>query len=260
MDGEILRGEVYWVCLDDSVGYEEKTGRPGVVISANGLNEKEGKVTIAYTSKQGFALPTCPSIVDPQGGRMRVLCDQLRTVDKSRLSRYMFTLEKSELIRVTGALACALCIPVPKNDSKSIPPENDDKITSLRCEADMWRRMYEKVMDQLVEIRVASDNVRKEKTVVKSALVEPDAGYEDKVVPTKKPKKEKSTWNGIKVNVNTVSTADELTRLTGICSRTAGEIVRTRKIVGPYKSVEDLLALESFGKIAMKRYGHMLEV
>lgn len=260
MDGEILRGEVYWVCLDDSIGCEEKTGRPGVVVSANGLNEKIEGVTIAFTTQQSFASPTRPSIADPQGGRMRVLCEQLRTVDVSRLSRYMFTLDNSEMIRVTGALACALCTPIPKNEPKSIIPENDDKIASLRCESDMWRRMYEKVMDQLAEMRIAADSVQKEKAVVKSALVEPDIGYEDEVVPTKKPKKEKTVWSGVKVNINTVPSARELTRSTGINLRTAGEIIRVRSVVGPYKSVEDLLALEHFGKTAMNRYGHMLEV
>lgn len=261
MNGEYLRGEVYWICLDDSVGGEEKTGRPGVIVSADGLNEKSESVTIAFLSKQGFNTATRPSIADPKGGRQRVLCDQLRTVDKSRLTKYMHTLDKSELVRVTGALACTFCIAPPRPEEKREPEDNDQ--TALRCEADMWHRMYEKVMDQLVEIRVAADMAKK--TVKpKPALPEPDLGFEEeepKLPEEPKPKKnEKTVWDGVKVNVNTVPSATELKNRTGMAMNTALEIIKTRKIVGKYDKLDDLLALDKFGERSMKRYGHMLTV
>lgn len=271
MNGEILRGEVYWVCLDGSRGGEEKTGRPGLVISSNGLNEKEETVTIAFMSNVGFASPNRPSVVNPQGGRSRVLCNQLITVDKSRLSKYMWSIDDSELIRVTGALACTLCIPTPRPEKKK--DESDEVVTSLRCEAEMWRRMYEKVMDQLVEIRVAADIAKKIEPkeepvvaeepmpVVMPGLVEPDPGYEEDVQePEKKPEPKKIEWDGIKVNVNTVATGAELKARTGMAMRTACEIVRVREAVGKYEKLDDLLALDHFGDLSMKRYGHMLTV
>ncbi len=264
MDGEYLRGEVYWVCLDDSIGGEERTGRPGLVVSADGLNEKNESVTIAFLSKQGFPAPTRPSIADPKGGRSRVLCDQLRTVDKSRLTKYMYTADDSEIIRITGALACTLCIPTPKPEVKT---DTDDKFASLRCEAEMWRRMYEKTMDQLVELRVNAIVADRTKTmevapkttreiVKKTALVEPDPGYEEEPAPQKK----KTEWDGVKVNINTVKTGKELKQKTGMAMHAASEIIRVRNAVGAYEKVEDLLALEHFGERSMAKYGHMLEV
>lgn len=268
MNGEFLRGEVYWVCLDDSIGSEEKTGRPGVIVSSDGLNAKEESVTIAFITKQGFATANRPSISGAAWamGRARVLCDQLRTVDKSRLHKYMFTCDDSEMVRITGALACTLCIPNTPNKKDVVPQKlegNDDVVASMRCEIDMWRRMYEKVMDQLVEIKVAADMAnrvepKKEPVEVKSALVEPDSGFEE--AEPEEPKKAKTVWDGVKVNVNTVATGTELKNRTGMSSRSAMEIVKTRKIVGKYEKLDDLLALEHFGEISMKRYGHMLTV
>ena len=278
MNGEFLRGEVYWVCLDDSIGNEEKTGRPGVIISANGLNEKEGRVTIAFLSTAGFSSANRPSIIAPKGDRQRVLCDQLRTVDVSRLNKYMFTCTESEMTRITGALACTLCIPTPKQEKKA--PTDDSVVESMRAEIDMWRKMYEKTMDQLVELRVATvvaqrtnrvvavetaaekelivdDIVPEEVPVVKHGLVEPDPGFEEE---PKKRKKNDIVWDGVKVNINTVKTGKELHQKIGIATRTAEEIVRVRKTVGNYSSVDDLLALDNFGQRCMKRYGHMLEV
>lgn len=290
MNGEFLRGEVYWICLDDSVGGEERTGRPAVVISTNGLNAQNDTVTVAYLSKQGFAAATRPSIVDPKGGRQRVLCDQLRTIDKSRLNRYMHTLSGDEMIRVEGALACTLGLPVPKGKGKEAPAavqkQEDKDLAAMKLEIDMWRRMYEKTMDQLVELRVNAAVARlteramepvlepvvpepeepeevPEPKVVKHGLVEPDTGVEEESAPEEpeqKPKKPKVEWDGVKVNINTVASGRELMRRTGMAQRTAQEIIKVRDTIGKYEKIDDLLALDHFGNLSMKRYGHMLTV
>lgn len=282
MDGEILRGEVYWVSIDDSIGDEEKTGRPAVVISGNGLNEKQNTVVVAFLSLSGFASASRPSISGPGGKRRRVLCDQIRTVDKSRLTKYESKLDESELIRVTGALAAVMNIPLAVS-KKEVPKYQDDELPALKAELDMWKRMYTLTMDQLVELRVgaavnermkAKENPPIEETPVitpknpiKKGLVEPDLGYEEDPLPPKKPVSPKKTtspkkveWNGVKVNINTVESWQKLKERTGMSRLAATEIVKTRKIVGNYQKVEDLLALENFGETCMKRYGHMLEV
>ena len=300
MNGEFLRGEVYWICLDDSIGGEERTGRPAVVISTNGLNRQNDTVTVAYMSTTGFAAATRPSVINPQTNkRIRVLCEQLRTLDKSRLNKYMYTITEDEMIRVEGALACTLGLPMPKGKGKEVPAaaqkQEDKDSAAMKLEIDMWRRMYEKTMDQLVELRVAQavaqrtnrvvvvetaaekehpevivDDIVPEEVpepkVVKHGLVEPDPGFEEESVPEepkqkpKKPKTEKAAWDGVKVNINTVASGRELMRRTGMSQRSASEIVRVRDVVGKYEKIEDLLALDQFGQIAMKRYGHMLTV
>ena len=280
----VLRGDVWWISAGTSSDWEQNFGRPAVVISGDVGNERMPMVMVAFvtTSSQRKPSPIYPKIVFPEGER-RVLCNQVYTVDKSRLDRKICTLTESEMVRVGGALAVAMCIPqYPKNPQ--IEKSGSEDTMSLRCEVDMWRKMYEKTMDQLVELRINTTIARltdramepvlepvlseeAPKSVFKSALPEPDLGYEEesnneeKTRPTSKQRvRNKVEWDGVKVNVNTVKTATELKNRTGMAMHTAVEIVRTRKIVGAYEKLEDLLALDKFGEIAMKRYGHMLEV
>ncbi len=63
-----------------------------------------------------------------------------------------------------------------------------------------------------------------------------------------------------KVNVNLVKTANELTKLTGMCGRTTNGIIKYREEHGKFACLEDLLKTPAFGATAMKRYGHLLEV
>lgn len=154
-NGMILRGEVYWVSVDDSVGGEIQTGRPAVIVSGDRSNEKSSTVVAAFVTSQGNFHPHNVSIVI-NGAAHRVKCDQLRTVSKERLGRHMGVLTKSELTRVTGALATALCIPIRPIESTPKEQENTE-ITALKAECEMWKRSYDTVMNQLVELKVNSD-------------------------------------------------------------------------------------------------------
>ena len=153
-NGRILRGEVYWVCLDDSVGSEQMTGRPAVVISGNKANEILQTVIVAYITSQSRPTPSNVSIKYENEYR-RVLCNQIRTIDKQRLTRYIFTLEDNEMQRVTGSLATSMCIPLAT--TKKEEPAEDPEKTALRAECDMWKRLYDVTMNQLVEIKVTSE-------------------------------------------------------------------------------------------------------
>jgi competence protein ComEA len=65
---------------------------------------------------------------------------------------------------------------------------------------------------------------------------------------------------GEKVNINKIDNITKLQKKTGMSQRTASEIIRHREQFGDYEKIDDLLNLKAFGKIAMNRYGHMLEV
>ena len=107
----VRRGGVWWIDAGISVGDEEKMGRPGVVVSGDGSNEKCGTVVVAYcTTRLGPSSPlNCKVVV--RGKTNKVLCNQLCTVDKSRLNERLCTLTEPEMVRVGGALAGAMCIP-----------------------------------------------------------------------------------------------------------------------------------------------------
>lgn len=111
---------------------------------------------------------------------------------------------------------------------------------------------------RIVESKLCCTPMQIEPEKVAMPKQEPDPGYE---VTEEQPKpKEKPEWDGVKVNVNTVATAAELMRRTGLSVRPAQAVMKYRKEHGPFETLEDLLKVDGFGKIAMKRYGHMLEV
>jgi mRNA interferase MazF len=79
-----LRGEVWLTGLDPTVGREIQKTRPCLIVSPDSLNQYLGTViAVPLTSGSkpaGFRVP-----ITFKGTDGLLLCDQLRTLDKSRL-------------------------------------------------------------------------------------------------------------------------------------------------------------------------------
>jgi mRNA interferase MazF len=84
----VKRGEVHWVNLDPTVGTEIRKTRPALVVSPDDLNAALPRVIVAPLTSQGQPLGCRPEVVF-QGRPARILLDQLRSVDKRRLSGKM---------------------------------------------------------------------------------------------------------------------------------------------------------------------------
>lgn len=88
----ILRGEVYWVNLDPTVGAEIQKTRPCLVVSPDDMNAALPRVIVAPITSKGQPLGCRPEVTI--GGKAgRVLLDQLRCVDKARLAGRMGALD-----------------------------------------------------------------------------------------------------------------------------------------------------------------------
>ena len=166
MEQEIKRGDVWWISLDDSIGYEMQTGRPALVISADGMNEKLSTVVVAYmTTSDSISSPSKVKVY-LHGKTNAVLCNQLRTVDKNRLTTYVASLSEEDMRRVMGALALTLCIPYPAPPVKKAPEvaKNNSDVVALQVELDLLRKQYDIVLEKLVEKRVSEDIAKKTET------------------------------------------------------------------------------------------------
>ena len=86
--GVVKRGEVYWVHLDPTRGSEICKTRPALVISPDDMNQALPRVIVAPLTSKGQPLGCRPELTF-QGKRARLLLDQIRTVDKSRLGEKM---------------------------------------------------------------------------------------------------------------------------------------------------------------------------
>ena len=80
------RGEIWLVNLEPTVGSEIKKSRPCVVVSPAELNDKLRTVIVAPMTSKGFAAPFRVP-VKHEGIQGLIVLDQLRTVDKLRLTK-----------------------------------------------------------------------------------------------------------------------------------------------------------------------------
>lgn len=252
--------------VDDSIGAEIQTGRPAVIISGDKANEISPTVIVAFITSQGNPHPHNVSI-QMNGTLNRVKCDHLRTIAKERLTRFVCKLSKPEMVRVTGALATAQCIPIRGPESTSQEKENKE-IIALKAECEMWKRCYDAVMSQLVELKVSTDLTmrmarRMEPEYVyeeseiedeeQEPVVEPEPVVEETVVepePPKQPEPEQEEEKRVEINTCTI---EELKRC-GCTLDLAQKIMDNR----PYMRVDELRVVDGVTGVAYGILKHKL--
>jgi mRNA interferase MazF len=100
---EYQRFDVYYVNLDPTIGSEIKKTRPCVIISPNEMNNHISTVIVAPLTSTLKNYPTrIPCRVEDKQGQ--IVLDQIRTVDKSRLTIKITTLSRSIQNKVISKL------------------------------------------------------------------------------------------------------------------------------------------------------------
>ncbi|MDE7172163.1 MAG: type II toxin-antitoxin system PemK/MazF family toxin [Oscillospiraceae bacterium] len=113
MSRTYLRGDLYYADLGSGIGSEQKGNRPVVIIQNNVGNKHSPTVIIAaITSKANIKakLPT-HYYLDAGNGLAQpslVLLEQIRTVDKRRLSDYIGRLNETHIRGINHALAISI--------------------------------------------------------------------------------------------------------------------------------------------------------
>lgn len=79
------RGEVYWVSFDPSQGTEIQKTRPAIILSNDMFNKKLNRVIVAPITKNIKNIFDFDCSIVVQGKAGKIMLDQLRTIDKSRL-------------------------------------------------------------------------------------------------------------------------------------------------------------------------------
>ena len=107
------RGDIYYADLDPVVGSEQGGYRP-VLIIQNDLGNRFSPTVIVLplTSRMGKTpLRTHVPLLPPQGGILKpsiILCEQVRTLEKSRLTRRLGTVSRDKMLLVEEALSLAV--------------------------------------------------------------------------------------------------------------------------------------------------------
>ena len=125
---EIKRGEVYWVDLDPIVGSEQGGIRPVVVVQ-NDIGNKFSTTTIAAvtTKDKRPDMPThihLDGTVEPLMDSV-VLLEQIRTIDKQRLIKYIGKLSDTAMKQIDEAYLISIGVIPRKNDYERQENENE---------------------------------------------------------------------------------------------------------------------------------------
>jgi mRNA-degrading endonuclease toxin of MazEF toxin-antitoxin module len=111
------RGEIWRVLADPAtpaVGNEIWSNRPAIIVSNNVLNARSGVAQIVYlsTAMRKRSGPTHVEIPAPdgRGGMAMALCEQVHTVDASRLKHRLSTVSDEDMPSIDAALALSLSI------------------------------------------------------------------------------------------------------------------------------------------------------
>lgn len=102
------RGDIFWVRLDPTVGSEIQKTRPAVIVSNDACNTHGSRVLVVPVTSNVSAFYPGEAAVRFGAKEGRALGDQLRSIDKTRLSGRIGTLTAREMQLVDEALRITL--------------------------------------------------------------------------------------------------------------------------------------------------------
>ena len=112
------RGDIYWAELIPRSGSEQKGKRPVIIMSHDGFNKTPGwksiiVIPVTTSSRQMGRGPTAIFLTKGTGKLSKdsiAICHQITTLDRSKLTQYIGTLDKNTLKKVEQGLKNAVDI------------------------------------------------------------------------------------------------------------------------------------------------------
>ena len=108
MEMVIKQYAVHWINLDPTIGSEINKTRPCVIISPDEMNQYIKTVIVAPLTHTIKSYPT-RVICDIKGDKGSIVLDQIRTVDKLRIGKFLTSLNQAEIAEIKSVLNQMLC-------------------------------------------------------------------------------------------------------------------------------------------------------
>lgn len=163
----IKRGEIYYIEPSKALqttGSEQRSNRPGIVVSNNENNEHSSVVEIVYlTTQPKNSMPT-HVIINSSIKTSIALCEQVNTVAVERLADYMGQCSEDEINKIDEALMISLNI--DKNEERDSYEEmlrdtiedlkkqlqiKDNQLQAKEIEVSIHKSNFKELVNELVK-------------------------------------------------------------------------------------------------------------
>ena len=156
-DRDIKRGDIYYANLDHVIGSEQGGNRPVLVVQNDVGNRYSPTIIIVpLTYRLGKnPLPTHVMISNNSslGSNSLALMEQIRTIDRSRISDYIGRIDSPTQSRIDEALSVSLGF----EEKRSVRGELIDLCLCRRCEGDFRNSGYIVVKKGFQEVKGLCD-------------------------------------------------------------------------------------------------------
>jgi mRNA interferase MazF len=104
----MLRGDVYWVDLDPTRGGEIQKSHPCVIVSNDIANRLLNRVQIVPLTSRVDPVYPSEAVVVVDGTVHKAMADQIRTVSKARIGRFVASLSPADIEAVESVIRVQL--------------------------------------------------------------------------------------------------------------------------------------------------------